>query len=59
LATSAVPLRDVSRGEHFDFEGVAFSDGEFPDLGCNARCDIEDDVRLNFRGVEGTVALAV
>jgi len=32
---------------------------EFPDLGCNARCDTEDDARLSFRGVAGTVALAV
>jgi hypothetical protein len=56
---SIAPLWDGSRGEHFDFEGVAAIGVEFPDLGCNTRCDTEDDVRLNFRGVAGVVALAV
>jgi hypothetical protein len=38
----------------FDPLGVCEVGVEFPDRGCNAPRDIEDDVRLSFRGVDGT-----
>lgn len=41
--------------EAFVLLGVAATGVEFPDRGCNAIRDVEDDVRLSFRGVAGAV----
>jgi hypothetical protein len=42
-------------GDDFGLLGVAATGVELPDRGCNALRDVEDGVRLSFRGVVGTV----
>jgi hypothetical protein len=48
-AKSLVVLPD----DVFDSLGVCEVGVEFPDRGCNAPRDVEDDVRVSFRGVAG------
>ena len=50
VATSLLGFPD----DVFDPLGVCEVGVEFPDRGCNAPRDVEDDVRLSFLGVAGT-----
>jgi hypothetical protein len=45
---------EVVLGDVFGLLGVAATGVELPDRGCNALRDVEDGVRLSFRGVVGT-----
>jgi hypothetical protein len=44
---------EVVTGAAFVLLGVAVMGVEFPDRGCRALRDVEDDVRLSLRGVLG------